>query len=639
MVLVLLVLGILVIVRLFPSGFFSIESTGNAALADSLGQAAVQTQGQDAASLPEAILPGSLDTSLDLGGEADYDPDYNPNAQPDYGATLDKARNVLNETITVPSRTGGGNSVYVVRYGPIKLGGTKTPADPSAPIDPAGDLTQLSSYLTINSTNWTPQTGDSGVTAFSLLAPGRPEYLVDYSAGRIALPYANYPQECVLKVQDAKDVIHTLYLTLPKAYPVDAADATNPNGPLTLDKRDLRDSTSTNYNGQWFDPEDTTTLRYVTNQSPLVAGQNPPLPTPWKAVALYRPFKGVALTDPINFDNQPDPYTFMLASPNIGAPGNVTNGNVGAIAFSPLAAGGNGTEALKARISYQVYSWKILHEDRDIPALPTGGTFVTRLTLKNLKRAGDANPDNTIYTGMIPGSNVGVFILDLDTGKSIATATDTFDPTVTDFNDEDINGPSPNNSYKTKITDVSYSTGRLTFPANLDVPANGQAPGATPPRAHRLRIFYEGDADWTVAVQKAPAFYTLNSTDIRGGTTDPQLKPGEYAFDSATATVYFPRSQAGNTVEVDGTYRDAAGVHSLAATIAISPIVVNLGAGRYLSVNLADPLLSPRLPAAVAANQVTVTGVRGLSARAVVAWKERDRWKIHSVDTVPTRTP
>ncbi len=34
---------------------------------------------------------------------------------------------------------------------------------------------------------------------------------------------------------------------------------------------------------------------------------------------------------------------------------------------------------------------------------------------------------------------------------------------------------------------------------------------------------------------------------------------------------------------------------------------------------------------------VTIAAVRGLSARAVVAWKERNRWKVHSVDTVLTR--
>ena len=39
-VLAILVVGILAIIRLFPSGFFSIESVGNTALADTIGSAA-----------------------------------------------------------------------------------------------------------------------------------------------------------------------------------------------------------------------------------------------------------------------------------------------------------------------------------------------------------------------------------------------------------------------------------------------------------------------------------------------------------------------------------------------------------------------------------------------------------------------
>lgn len=34
-----------------------------------------------------------------------------------------------------------------------------------------------------------------------------------------------------------------------------------------------------------------------------------------------------------------------------------------------------------------------------------------------------------------------------------------------------------------------------------------------------------------------------------------------------------------------------------------------------------------------------ITAVRGLSARAIVAWQERGQWKSHSVDTILNRTP
>lgn len=155
-VLVILVVGILTIIRLYPSGFFSLESTGNSALADSIGSAAVQAQAQNSFGLPDSILPGPLDLSdrakysaLVASQYADYDPD-DPNM-------LDNARVVSNETITVPSPRaiagGGAQSVYVVSYGPIAL-----------PSTVSSGSAQLPGYLSIYGLPWQPQTGNSSGT-------------------------------------------------------------------------------------------------------------------------------------------------------------------------------------------------------------------------------------------------------------------------------------------------------------------------------------------------------------------------------------------------------------------------------------------------------------------------------------------
>ncbi len=104
-VLVILVTGILTIIRLFPSGFFSIQSTGNAALADSMGGAAISSGTQDSNSLPEAILPDNLasdnllSVTTNAAAYSNYDPD-DPN-------NLENARVVSNETISVPSAVNG----------------------------------------------------------------------------------------------------------------------------------------------------------------------------------------------------------------------------------------------------------------------------------------------------------------------------------------------------------------------------------------------------------------------------------------------------------------------------------------------------------------------------------------------------
>jgi len=172
--------------------------------------------------------------------------------------------------------------------------------------------------------------------------------------------------------------------------------------------------------------------------------------------------------------------------------------------------------------------------------------------------------------------------------------------------------------------------------------AFGDNPNNVTPKAHRVRLFYVGDADWTVAVQKAPSYYTKNLNTVVSGT-DPLLVSGQYGVDqtaNGATALYFPRSDAGKSVEIDGTYVDStsgtAQLKTFAATIAIPPVVVALGATNYVSVSLSDPLLTGGLPTGSPSN-VTVTAVRGLSVRSVVAWKERDRFKVHSVDTLLNR--
>ena len=635
-VLVLLVLGILIIVRLYPSGFFSITSVGNSALADSLGQAAVQTQAQNTAGLPEAILPvnsTTKDLTLASAADANYDPD-DP-------TLLDNGRVISNETITVPAATGATRqSIYVVNYGPIVM-----------PVQP-NDV-NLPKYLSINSLLWMPVAGV--VPSVVDPSPSRPQdeifprqerFLVDLTNKQIAVPYANYADDVpsakttvgtdVASSYDQKMVAMILasdgktyveYLDVP---PATHRDNSNPYAPFGSDNTHYLPDTTTNYQGGWFDP----TMQYA-DATPPGTQSPPPSNVTWRAVLLYRAFQGLANTQP--FKN--DPYEFTLTSSSINDPNGTPLANVGAISFNPLGAGGAGSNALKARISYITYSWKVLHEDRDIPALTGSDTTSTRLTLKNLKRAGDSNPDNSIYSGLIPNSFLSMIALDLDTGMMAGNAMPVPDPTATEGNiwDEDLKGTTPN---PTDYISVSFSTGRVTFQPN----SFGDNSGGNTPHTHRVRLFYVGDADWTVAVQKAPSYYTL-SPNIVTGATDPLLLPGQYGVDQSpggTQNLYFPRSDAEKSVEIDGTYllsfAGGSQLKTFAGTIAIPPVVTTLGATNYVTVSLTDPTLTggPAL-SSQAVTQVVVTAVRGLSVRSTVAWKERDRFKVHSVDTLLNR--
>ena len=71
---------------------------------------------------------------------------------------------------------------------------------------------------------------------------------------------------------------------------------------------------------------------------------------------------------------------------------------------------------------------------------------------------------STIDTGLIPGSNVGFVIQDLDTGLPLAAP----------INDEDTNGTVANQ------INLSYATGRITFPDTAFSPAGF---------SHHVRIY------------------------------------------------------------------------------------------------------------------------------------------------------
>ncbi len=650
-VLVILVVGILTIIRLFPSGFFSIQSTGNAALANSLGGAAINLGEQNAQSLPEAILPGSLNAlglPTGLSTDAAYDPD-NPNL-------LDNARVITNETISVPT-VSRGKSVYVVQYGPVTLG-----IDPSTGTDATSTiLTMLPQYLSVTGLNWTPLDGNPSLEATppadpqgTLAAASPHSFLVDLKNQRIAIPYApytltdstttpptstSYDQRMLVTIVGSDKNTYTQYLDVPPGTPHDSTnilapqDSTKPPGTYLPD-------TATNYQGGWFDP--TGVASTVNYPDPNVGSPQQTLPTgvTWAKVTMYPIFTGIANTKPFGLN----PYQFQIINANID---NAVHGaNVGAIAFNPTIAHGTGAEAVKARLSYMTSSWKILREDHDVPALAgSGSTFVVRTTVPNLLLAGSANPDNTINSG-IAGSSSSIIILNLDTGQLVAPFSQPFDPTTPDkpINNEDLNGTMSDPS----LINVSYSLGRLTFGSDAFGDNSSPTPASTPGTdgagtapAHRIRIFYTADLNWTVAVQKAPAYFRESVTMPTAGTatgTTP-LAADQFAYDSVDAFVYFPHCNAGKTVEIDGTYTTSGATpvtQGFSDTIAVSQVLSSVGDSN-VSVNLNDPK-SFEYPVPAGAT-VVFSAVRGLSARSVVAWKERNVYKVHSVDTILNRTP
>lgn len=618
-VLVILVIGILAIARLFPAGFVALRNAENNSFADRLAQGALEQLKQDNGALADGIYMFTDAGTPSIGFNPNVAPDdlfafvpngngYNTSKEfgtlTDLNNNINKQRYISNETITIGGNRDSSSTnfpLHFLTYGPVYL----------------PDTSKLGNYLIVNGLPWAARSGDSRTNPSDsmraiddptdILEPNQATFMVDYGTGQLAVPPTDYPQTFNVLVQTASGPSQFTLVTHPQ------------NG-------------SVPYKGEWFNAA-TTNSGTVDNSNLMPAG-------PWLSVNIYRPFHYLGLTPPPAtpaFTN--DPYEFALYTPNIGP-----TANMGVLAFNQLAAGrGTGTQPLKARVSYSVLDWHILHEDHDVAAGDADGGPTVRLRLSHLKKVGDIQFDDSIYGGLLNSQapdQYDVLMLNLDTGglTKINGATgagvepDGTTKGAVDLDTVDASDPSKYN--------VSYQNGRVTFPAS-----NAR---------QRLRFYYSGDADWAVAVQKAPSYYTLanpaNPSDTTLLTkpsaqrqpTDPQT-PNLYAISSADR-VYFPLCDAGKTVEFDGiTYTAGSTTRQIGqGTATISTDTVDLGGDRravYANLTGAGLNSSGVITDAQAISALRFGAVRGVSARAIVIWRERNKWRSRSLDTLLTQTP
>ena len=527
-VLVVLTLGILTIIRLFPGGFETIRTVQNSTVADRIGEAAIQSLVQNNSAMPDAILTGytyNANYDNDLDGAIQNGMFVTDGSDPDNAKLLNNTRYISNETITIPS-----SGVYVVNYGPI-------------------DTTAQGFF--VKGLPWTAETNDSaGSFQPSDLPAGQQVFAVDYVNGKIGVPTTTFDEpNCELTVDGG---LHYVNFTL---------KAVN--------------------SGQWLDAATINAFSGVSGT--LAAG-------PWTPgqVAFRRIFHSVS-----TFTGDPDPYGYALTNSNI-LPSSGPSANVGGIRFNPAAGGGNGSKPLKAQISYTAYDWSIIHEDRDVPGSTSSSSPLgspVRLSLSHLKEIGYLQTNNKNYSGVIPNTNMPMIVVDLDTGLAA------------------------NISYY----QINYGSGLVT----LSSAYNGS----------RVRIYYAAENDWAVAMQKAPRAYQWKTTAFPLAATD-SVPAITYEVDTTNAIAYFPRCDAGKTIEIDGIPTTAGSATSLTTSLPQADKINN-----YISLNLAS-LVSNIGALTATTTTPPFTSVRGLSARAFVAYRERDgNYRMRTVDTVLARTP
>ena len=597
-VLVILVFGILSVIRLFPAGFLVFRAAQNNGVGQRIGQSLLESVTQDAS----AIADGVYIYNDAIGFDPNIAPDdltaWKTNPSDAAYTDINKARYVQNETITVPPAravTVTGNfytwsSVYVLNYGPIVFNADRNISAISAPwagqvgssVD-SGNVDGAGNAIPVDIPN-------------DLIATGQAQYLVDYDAHKIAIPYAAYAQGFVFTV-----TVNDGSPSAPKTVSI----------PLTL-------AASTTSSWAYVD----LTPQGVSNSAVWATG----------SAVLYRPYHeidtGWQAANHTLAAFSTDPYEFQVRQPSLGPFG----ANFGVLDFNPLAGGVNGAQPLKARISYIVYNWHVLHEDHSLPYSSQDRTI--RLGVDNLKKTGDIQHDQLLYQGLFGSTAPGdVAVCNLDTGDADVYGAGT-------STDLDSDAPTAG----VDAVGISYKSGRVTFPLDSNPVYNEANPTPNSNGVH-VRVYYMGSADWGVALQKAPASYRAAGSlgELILTRNAAQGPPNVYSvvldpYGVVTA-IAFPYCDYGKTVDISGviTYTDTAGKPQTAVLSSLTSAInnpVTLGTKTVGEIVITG---GPTLTNCDPTKPITISSVRGVSADALVVWRENDQWKSRLVDTLLPR--
>ncbi len=296
-----------------------------------------------------------------------------------------------------------------------------------------------------------------------------------------------------------------------------------------------------------------------------------------------------------------DPYEFMLVDSIIGV-----------IAFNPAGHGmyeytAKGVRPIEARINYLINDPRIIREDRVIPPPQQGARNIpVKLALRFILDIGDAtdNPDEpdgypglvTDYSGAV-AVPLPVLIMDLSTGWRVNL---------------------PPGS-------VDFKTGVVTLPLNVDlVDYNGDPQATVPVAGRHFRFLYRADGDWSVQCSKAYVSYTRRYSggdlDYRTYRIQPDVnKPGRLSN-----RFLFAPCEGLKTVAIDYSYVTPDGVEHKVS-----------GESHQIEY---DPLrdvwcVDLPVPSNAYIPRDSRVVVVGTSFTARVIWRDGKNWRYVSMDT------
>jgi type II secretory pathway pseudopilin PulG len=638
-VLVVLLLGIVLALRIFPTGFGIMRANGNRSQATRLAEQQMSQLRADATNLPQGVLFTYPDANGQLQTVTRVDPDllqtYNPTTEGNedpaddievdynpYFSDLNRFRFIKGEAVKVPLPTATGfgtGGAYTCKFGPILM--AQDAGDPNRAPGNATERALFNSYLAVYGaplTGTNIESGGAGTQAPAGFLRTQQNYVIDYGDddGEPAL-IAFAPRS---PNAGRTNTVRTFRITI-----------THDNGGvLTTSTVDLPVDDS--QAGVWL---------AIPGVSDAIPGSE----------TVSREFDRIAFTTP--WDST-DPYQYKLRSPNIALGGQATTfANIGMINFNP--AGGTysedtatGTRPFVAYLDYAVLDWHILRDDREVPTVFTGpgGTIPLRLTIPSIKSVGDSELDGTFYSGLYgdPTQPVAIQVFNLNDPAATTPliqgayrdVTGAVNPqpiapnTVADYYiDEDERGG-------------SYRTGTIYINSNR-VPAGS-----------KLRILYKAVGDWGVSFQKA-----YNRYETAVDPTNPALRsplplrgrPDAYgiAGQGQTAQLRFPLSDLNKSFVVTVGYTLSDGTVKRLQPIQMTADAVGQETGvditryddKFAVVDVYKFLPSGAQAEFVNAASWGVNGsLSGVSVKTRVIWRDTDsgkaRWRVQDMDSFLT---
>ncbi len=619
-VLVVLLIGIMAVLSLFPPGFLAILKTAQKTNALSLVNQQLESE-KNQTSSPESIVSliqhsdGTF--TVDKDALPDNIVDFTSNNMPIGTATgtdpysisnINRFRRIIGETFRVPISTSNANKVYggtyMLRFGPVanQFDVTRN-TDKIAVYGAPMERIEMSSTPTPSNPDPRP-----------VLKNGS-QYGIDYDNARIAF----YPRR-------AKDPNNPATRFFRIAYDYYSPGVVSGSGIISI-------NSATGSQNSIAVVDDTTTPAdqdLTPVWQPIFDNINNPQPTSFKGFKrnsedVSRQFQLKTIT-PIDqmtgsytFPDD-DPYSYVWMSsqqPN--------NANAGVLVFNPTGhneyvTNSTGTHPLMARVDYSTFDNHIIRDERSVP---NQAPYNIRLSVPQVLTNGDSLNDNSTYTGMFA-----------DPAK-----TDTPDVLIYNAN----NGQEISRISKGVVTGLGMSLNAKDGIIKFDP----DAVASKGLQSASLRIYYRAQNEWGMQILKANAHY--NQTDAPVNVDYKSYYVGQSAVDGSNVPIgdktkiYFPLCEAGKSVVVGEYWINTGGGAPVRYSGELFKINDNpaefqtlSGGGQFTWIDVSQLHANAVSFALDPPSGRTVNNIQGGSVKARAIWRSGDHWnKIDNETYIP----